>query len=209
VRGRAIFLIIAGILLLLAGIAAWIFTTIQLDAQHITVPTNQYGGLMTLFSESRVHNPLAALAQAGVIGQHSLVATEGRSFAQIPLDDPIRETALTAAFLQASLYNSVLAFGLSLLTAFLGLLFIIVGSALLHLSQRFDGLGKALAGGYGGAGRLVGAPAEGVVLDPGVSYATSDYVVPTTEYPVGVNEYVTDTGSANSGNEYYDNRYNQ
>ena len=200
VRGRALFLIILGSLLLLTGIFAWVFTTRQLSAQHITVPTNQYGGLMSLFSDSRVNNPLAAMAQAQVINEHAMVSTGGRTFAQIPMDDPIRDTAQTAAFLQASLFTSVLAYGLSALAAATGLGFIITGSALWHLSKRFEGFGSALAnGGYGGAGRLVGAPAEGVVLDPGVSYTTTDYVVPTAEYVAPATETTT-------YNEYYENR---
>ena len=203
VRGRAIFTIILGSLLALSGLIAWIYTRAQLAAQHISVPDNDYGGLMSLFSGRAVTNPLAAIAQAGVINEHTMAATGGRTFAQIPAEEAVRATAQTSAFLQSSLFTSVLAFGLSLLLLALGLLFIIIGSALWHLSDRFDGLGNALAnGGYGGAGRLFGAPAEGVVLDPGVSYTTTDYVAPTTEYVVPT-EYVTDTTTTT---EYYNNR---
>jgi len=196
VRGRAIFTIILGTLLALSGLIAWLFTRSQLAAQQIEVPTNDYGGLMSMFSGRRVTNPLAAIAQAGVINEHAMAATNGLTFAQLEQGDPVRATAQTAAFLQSSLFTSVLAFGLSLLVLALGLLFIIIGSALWHLSDRFDGLGNALAsGGYGGGSRLVGAPAEGVVLAPGVSYQTTDYVVPTTEY-------VADTTTS----AYYENK---
>jgi len=185
VRGRAIFTIILGILLALAGILAWIFTTHQLGAQGITVPTNEYGGIMSAFSGHRVNNPLAAMAQAEVINEHTMAATGGRTFAQIPQGEEVRATAQTAAFLQASLFTSVLAFALSLLVFALGILFIVIGSALYHLSDRFDGLGNALASGGYGPNR------EGVVLDPGVSYTAPlatqyvettqvDYGTPTT-----------------------------
>ena len=174
VRGRAIFTIVLGILLALAGLLAWIFTTHQLSAQGITVPENTYGGIMSTFSGHRVNNPLAAMAQAEVINEHTMAATGGRTFAQIPQGEEVRATAQTAAFLQASLFTSVLAFALSLLVFTLGILFIVIGSALYHLSDRFDGLGNALANGGYGANR------EGVVLDPSVSYTQVDYSTPTT-----------------------------
>ena len=193
VRGRAILTIILGTLFALAGLLTWLFTRAQLAAQHITVPVNDYGGLMSMFSGRDVTNPLAAMAQAMVINEHAMEATGGLTFAQLEQADPVRATAQTAAFLQSSLFTSVLAWGLALLLLALGLLFIIVGSALWHLSDRFDGLGNALAsGGYGGGSRLVGAPAEGVVLAPGVSYQTTDYVVPTTEYVTDTNTTTTE-----------------
>jgi len=178
VRGRAIFTIVLGILLALAGLLAWIFTTHQLSSQGITVPQNEYGGLMSAFSGHRVNNPLAAMAQAEVINQHTMEITGGRTFAQIPQGEDVRNTAQTAAFLQASLFTSILAFALSLLVFALGILFIVIGTALNHLSDRFDGLGNALASGGYGANR------EGVMLDPGVSYTTTpvqQYV--ETTYP--------------------------
>lgn len=196
VRGRAIFTIILGTLLALTGIIAWIYTAHQLSAQGINVPDNDYGGLMSAFSGRHVNNPLAAIAQAGVIDEHTMAATGGRTFAQIPASEEVRTTAQTSAFLQASLFTSVLAFGLSLLTLALGLLFIIIGSALYHLSDRFDGLGNALASGGYGANR------EGVVLDPGVSYTTpavatqyvetTEYTTPTTYVENPTTEYRTD-----------------
>ena len=168
VRGRAIFTIICGILLMLVGVLAWIYTAWELSSQHITVAANDYGGLMSLFSGRAVNNPLAAIAQAQVINEHTIAATGGRTFAQIPAaEDAVRATAQTSAFLQSSLFTSVLAFALSLLVFGLGVLFVVIGSALAHLSSRFDGLGSALAGSNTGAGR------EGVVLDPGVSYTTT------------------------------------
>jgi len=176
VRGRAIFTIVLGILLALAGILAWIFTTHQLGSQGITVPDNDYGGLMSAFSGHRVNNPLAAMAQAEVINEHTMAMTGGRTFAQIPQGEEVRGTAQTAAFLQASLFTSVLAFALSLLVFALGILIIVIGSALYHLSDRFDGLGNALAAGGYGSNR------EGVVLEPGVSYSapvTTQYVETT------------------------------
>ena len=177
VRGRAIFTIALGVLLALAGLLAWLFTAHQLSAQGITVPTNEYGGLMSAFSGHRVNNPLAAMAQAQVIKEHTMAATGGRTFAQIPQGEEIRNLAQTSAFLQASLFTSVLAFALSALVTALGILFIVIGTALNHLSDRFDGLGNALAS------RGYGANREGVVLDPGVSYTTpaaTTYVEDTT-----------------------------
>ena|GEM_PF-1011194 len=192
VRGRAIFTIVCGIVLALAGIIAWIYTANQLSSQGITVATNDYGGLMQMFSGNRVNNPLAAIAQANVINEHTMAATGGRTYAQIPADEAVRATAMNSAFLQSALFTSVLAFGLSLLVFGLGVLFIIIGTALNHLSDRFDGLGNALANGGYGANR------EGVVLDPGVSYSApveTGYVQTTTDYVAPT--YVVDDDTVN------------
>jgi len=179
VRGRAIFTIVLGILLALAGILAWFFTAHQLGGQGITVPDNDYGGIMSAFAGHHVNNPLAAMAQAQVINEHAMAATGGRTFAQIPQGEEVRATAQTAAFLQASLFTSVLAFALSLLVFTLGILFIVIGSALYHLSDRFDGLGNALAN------RGYGANREGVVLDPSVSYTAPTQYVETSPVDYG------------------------
>jgi hypothetical protein len=117
-------------------------------------------------------------------------ATGGRTYAQIPAEEAVRATAQTSAFLQSSLFMSVLAFGLALLLIGLGVLFVIIGSALNHLSNGFDGLGSALASG-------VGAGREGVRLDPGVSYTAApvqtQYVTPVAPAPVATQYVETPT----------------
>ena len=56
-----------------------------------------------------------------------------------PQDDPNRQSVLTASFLQASLFTSVVAFGVAALVAGLGVMFILFGLALIGILRRVDG----------------------------------------------------------------------
>src|SRR5215211_2217834 len=58
-----------------------------------------------------VKGPFSAYCQAKVIDKHSLNATGGKHYAELGQDDPLRQTAMTASFLQASLFTSVVAYG--------------------------------------------------------------------------------------------------
>ena len=79
-------------------------------------------------------DPFTAYAQADIINQHALEASGGQTYAQLGQDDPMRETMMTASFLRASLFTSVVAFGVAALVIALGILFIMVGSALRRLA---------------------------------------------------------------------------
>jgi hypothetical protein len=73
-----------------------------------------------------------------VINRHALEATGGLTFAELDRDDPLRQTAMTAAFLRASLFTSVVSFGVALMAAGIGLVLLFTGWALLALN-RADG----------------------------------------------------------------------
>ena len=51
-------------------------------------------------------------------------------------DDPNRQTVMVASFLQASLFTSVVAFGVAVMAVGFGLVFIFVGLALRSLERR-------------------------------------------------------------------------
>ena len=70
------------------------------------------------------------------IKKHALKIGNGKTYAQLPQDDPNRDTVLTASFLEASLSASVVAFGVAALVAGLGVLFILIGLALLGILGR-------------------------------------------------------------------------
>ena len=53
---------------------------------------------------------------------------------------------MTASFLRASLFTSVVAFGVAMMAAGLGVVFILIGVALLHIGKR---LGVPSAAGAG------------------------------------------------------------
>jgi hypothetical protein len=71
-----------------------------------------------------------------VIKEHALDIGGGKTYAQLPQDDPTRDTVMTASFLRSSLFTSVVAFGVAALVAGLGLLFILLGLALLGILRR-------------------------------------------------------------------------
>lgn len=122
--------IIAGILLILVAIIAWISVTSQLTAENITVPDDAIA-----FQGQQVTGPLTAFVQADIINKHALEATGGKTYAELAQDDPARNTAMQASFLRASLYTSVVAYGVCLFAAAMGVLAILFGWALRRLAD--------------------------------------------------------------------------
>jgi hypothetical protein len=78
-----------------------------------------------------------------VIKEHALDIGGGKTYAELPQDDPARDTVMTASFLRASLFTSVVAFGVAALVAGLGLLFILLGLALLGILSRLPAVQTA------------------------------------------------------------------
>jgi hypothetical protein len=78
---------------------------------------------------------LTAYAEADVINEHALEATDGLTYAQLDQDDPRRETVMTASFLRASLFTSVVSFGVAAFASGLGLLLLLIGWALLRIER--------------------------------------------------------------------------
>jgi hypothetical protein len=69
-----------------------------------------------------VNGPFTALAEASIINTHALEASEGMTYAQLDREDPVRGTVMNASFWRASLFTSVVAFGVSAFAIGLGLL---------------------------------------------------------------------------------------
>jgi hypothetical protein len=160
VRGIGLFAVIAGIVMIVAGIAVWILVATQLADEKITV-ADDAGFLGGIFQGDPVRGPLTAFAQADIINQHALASTDGQTYAELAQDDPRRDVVMTASFLRASLFTSVVAFGICLLVIALGLLFILVGVALRRLAAGSDGAvagapAAALASSVEGFGRHAG-----------------------------------------------------
>ena len=122
VRTVGLVAMIAGILMVLVGGAAWATVSSQLAAQNITVADDA-----PFLAGDTVDGPFSAFAQAEIIDQHSLDATGGQTFAELDREDPLRETALNGSLLRASLFTSILAFGVSALVMGLGVLFGLMG----------------------------------------------------------------------------------
>lgn len=154
-RGHGILAMLLGLLFLLSGLGAWALTSSQLSEQNITVAADA-----PFMAGARVNNPLAAFAQSEIINTHALAATNGLTFAEMEQGDPLRETAQTASFLRASLFTSILAFGLSLLLIGLGILSMILGHAIMKLSPRRM---SSMGGGAPGTPQVV----DGGFVNPG------------------------------------------
>ena len=77
-----------------------------------------------------VNGPISAYCQADIINTHALDATGGKTYAELDQEDPLRETAMQSSFLQASLFTSVVAFGVSLMGVAVGLVLVLIGFAL-------------------------------------------------------------------------------
>jgi hypothetical protein len=85
------------------------------------------------FAGDKVDGPFTAYSEANTIEKHALEASGGQTYAELPRDDPRRQTVMTASFLRASLFTSVVAFGIAALAAGLGVVFILLGWALLAI----------------------------------------------------------------------------
>ena len=129
VRLVGLFSIIAGIVLIVAGAVTWVVVTSELKEQKITVSEDA-----DMFGGRTVAGPFTAYAQAEVINKHAMEATDGKTYAQLEQDDPLRTTAMNASFLRASLYTSVVAYGVALLVIGLGIMFALLGWAFMSLA---------------------------------------------------------------------------
>jgi uncharacterized membrane protein len=129
VRGVGLVLIIAGIVFAIAGIGAYIAVQQTLSDQKITVSDDA-----DAFAGKAVNGPFTAYSQAMVIGKHAKDIAGGKTYAELPQDDPNRDTVMTASFLQASLFTSVVAFGVAAMATVIGILLILLGWVLRRMA---------------------------------------------------------------------------
>jgi hypothetical protein len=127
----AILLYIAGAVLLVGGAGTWYTVSNQLAAESITVTDDapcQQG--------QDVNGPIEAFCMAEIINTHALEATGGKTYAQLDREDPLRAVAQSASFLRASLFTSVVAFGVAAFAMGMGLLSILIGAGIGALDKR-------------------------------------------------------------------------
>jgi hypothetical protein len=156
VKFIAIFTMIAGFLMIIAGATTWGLVQSQLKDEHITVAavTPENPGRL---AGKDVAGPFTAYAQASAIEHHALDGADGKTYAQLgaeltALKDKLktsgatdtdiadnadvksmtatRTSTMNGSFLRASLFTSVVSFGIAALVMGLGLLFILIGYAL-------------------------------------------------------------------------------
>ncbi|WP_028051279.1 hypothetical protein [Cellulomonas sp. URHD0024] len=159
VRILGILTMIAGAVFLIAGGVTWGAVSSNLKAEKITVSPDaaHFGG-------AAVDTPWEAFSQADIIKHHSLKATGGQTYAEVSsqakaLGDKLtadgvsaadqaanpdlaklnglKQVVMTGSFLRASLFTSVVAFGVAALVMGIGVVFGLVGYAITR-SQKKD-----------------------------------------------------------------------
>ena len=141
----AILSMVAGLVLIIAGGAVWAMISSQLKDEAITVSavTEEEPGAL---AGKPVAGPFTAFAQANAINHHALAGSDGKTYAEIGAEvaalkaadaegnaDEIealgeqRTTVMNGSFLRASLFTSVVAYGVSALVMGLGVMFILLG----------------------------------------------------------------------------------
>jgi hypothetical protein len=127
----AMILMIAGAAMILAGGTTYAMVSSQLEAERITVSEDA-----ARFAGQAVTGPFTAYQEALIIEKHALEATGGKTYAQLDREDPLRAVAMDGSLLRASLFTSVVAFGLSALVIISGVIFLLLGWALRGVSDR-------------------------------------------------------------------------
>ncbi len=148
-RVLGILLLIAAVLLLVGGGVAWGLTSAQLKAENMTVPGDARSN-----AGKQVAGPLTAWSMQEVIQMHTDKITGGKTYAELgavveqakeefgadseeaAAAQGLRTTAQSASGLRASLFTSILAFGVSFLVMALGISTGITGAAFLSIGNQ-------------------------------------------------------------------------
>lgn len=122
--------VVLGILLILGAAGTWYMVSDTLAQQDITTPDD------ACLPGRQVVDPFTAYCQAKVIEEHTLELTGGKTYAELDREDPLRDTAMNSSFLQASLFTSVVSFGVAAMAAGMGVIFILIGLGIRDVAQR-------------------------------------------------------------------------
>ena len=132
--------IVLGVLLVLGGGATALMVSSTLADQRITTPDDA-----VCLPDREVRGPFTAYCQASTIDRNVLEITDGQTYAELDREDERRGTAQSAAFLQASLFTSVLAFGVAAMAIGMGVLFILIGLGMRDVAQRVEPAARSTA----------------------------------------------------------------
>ncbi|MFV0451527.1 MAG: aromatic ring-opening dioxygenase LigA [Propioniciclava sp.] len=140
-----IFSLIIGALFLITGVGVWGVVSSQLAAERITVPPDA-----AFLAGDTVDGPLSALAQADIINHHAMTGSGGKTYAELGAESQAaaaagdtalaeelsqqRATVMTSSFLRASLFTSVLSFGVCLFAMGVGVVLLVIGWAFVKVS---------------------------------------------------------------------------
>ena len=130
-RTLGIVVAVIGVVFLIAGIVTYALVSTTLAAENITVSDDAKH-----FAGKDVKGPFTAYYQADIIATHAEGIADGKTYAELAQDDPRRPTVMDASFLRASLFTSIVAFGVAAFVAVMGLVLILIGIALARLGRR-------------------------------------------------------------------------
>jgi hypothetical protein len=122
--------IVLGAVLIVGGIGTWAMVSSMLGEQRIVTPDD------ACLPGREVRGPLTAYCQADIIQQHTVDSTDGLTYAELDREDPRRDIAMNSSFLQASLFTSVLAFGVAAMAAGMGVLFVLIGLGMRDVREQ-------------------------------------------------------------------------
>ena len=107
-RTMGTILIILGFIFIVAGGATYVMVSQELSRANVTVADDA-----SFLAGDHVDGPFSAYSQAQIIDKHALDSTGGKTYAELDREDPLRAVAMNASFLRASLFTSVVAFGVA------------------------------------------------------------------------------------------------
>lgn len=114
--------IVGGLVMVIAGGVVWGVVTTQLQAEKIVVAEDA-----DFLAGAPVAGPLTAYSQATIINHHALEMSNGKTYAELDREDPVRATVMNASFLRASLFTSVVSYGVAAFAIGVGILFALFG----------------------------------------------------------------------------------
>ncbi|HNV40415.1 MAG TPA: aromatic ring-opening dioxygenase LigA, partial [Ornithinibacter sp.] len=133
VKLSGIIIAVIGAIMFVGGASTWVLIQNQLSAENIVVAEDA-----SFLAGDNVNGPFSAYAQAQIINEHALDASGGKTYAELDREDPVRAVVMNGSFLRASLFTSVLAFGVSAMAMGLGLVQVLGGVALHKLGRHED-----------------------------------------------------------------------
>lgn len=125
----SIVVMVIGAVMVVSGAVTYGQVSSTLSAERITVADDA-----SCQAGAAVNGPFAAYCQADIIAFHALEATGGKTYAELDREDPLRAVAMNGSFLRASLFTSVLAFGVSFMAIGVGIVFVLLGVAVFNLA---------------------------------------------------------------------------
>lgn len=124
--------IVLGIVMVIGAIGTWVVVSNTLSDQNIVTTED------ACLPNRTVAGPFTAYCEAKIIDVHTQEITGGLTYAELDREDPLRQTAMTSSFLQASLFTSVLAFGVAAMAGGMGVLFVLIGLGMRDVSHMSE-----------------------------------------------------------------------